>query len=698
MFSVAAQPFDSHKPEITAVVLALPEKGMAVLTEHASKSHALLPIANRPMIWYTLQWLEQGGVLDIKIVTTRESEADIVGYIEVYKGIASITVKALGEVGGTADALRQVAPLIKSNFVVVPCDLVVDVPATHFFDLVRIKRPAVAAMFCEPMKSEGGGGSTKSADTQLCVGIDQPTSRLVLLQEIEEEHEDLALPMPLIRRFPSMALSEKMQDTHIYLFRRWVLDFVMAHPEIESLQEDLLPLMVRAQSQPRLLEKHDIARHIPDASTTASMGVYDSAAQLGLNTGEGDQAKQDSLEVFAYVRRGGIIGRANEVPRYCDLNSVVARITTGAHTDSSAVLAQQTQVGTESMVGASTQLRERCSVKRSVVGAHCNIGKDVKIINSVVMDHVTIGDGVRLESCVVCKLASIGNNAQLKGCEVAPNVNIAAIAARGPAIRFASAAPARASACLWSHGVRLVAAQPGPALVRALSTTMAARANSSGDSDLSHTLTEEIEYETNQAAEEGEPEFIQAFMDKTGFKIKTKPGDQGVVMTKQFGNESITVMFDLSQILNAEDPVADISVYRENEAGEAVKEAEQNSDDAPEDFPIYFTVSISKPGAPTLFLEVEAEEGDIGVEHMRFLPSEEVATVNTSENQWARSRAYCGPVFGQLSDDLKENIDVFLSERSIDTALTLFMQDYIEYKEQREYLNWLKNFKALVEA
>ncbi|KAI9475198.1 hypothetical protein BX667DRAFT_488188 [Coemansia mojavensis] len=389
MFSVAAQPFDSHKPEITAVVLALPEKGMAVLTEHASKSHALLPIANRPMIWYTLQWLEQGGVLDIKIVTTRESEADIVGYIEVYKGIASITVKALGEVGGTADALRQVAPLIKSNFV-----------------------------------SEGGGGSTKSADTQLCVGIDQPTSRLVLLQEIEEEHEDLALPMPLIRRFPSMALSEKMQDTHIYLFRRWVLDFVMAHPEIESLQEDLLPLMVRAQSQPRLLEKHDIARHIPDASTTASMGVYDSAAQLGLNTGEGDQAKQDSLEVFAYVRRGGIIGRANEVPRYCDLNSVVARITTGAHTDSSAVLAQQTQVGTESMVGASTQLRERCSVKRSVVGAHCNIGKDVKIINSVVMDHVTIGDGVRLESCVVCKLASIGNNAQLKGCEVAPNVSV----------------------------------------------------------------------------------------------------------------------------------------------------------------------------------------------------------------------------------------------------------------------------------
>ncbi|KAJ2180390.1 Translation initiation factor eIF-2B subunit gamma, partial [Coemansia sp. RSA 551] len=149
MFSVSAQPFDAREPELTAVVLALPEDDMELLTERIDMSHALLPIANRPMIWYILQWLEQGGILDIKIITTRESEADIVSYVEVYKGIANITVKALSDVNGTADALRQVAPLIKSNFVVVPCDLVIDVPATHFFDIIRIRRPAVATVFCE---------------------------------------------------------------------------------------------------------------------------------------------------------------------------------------------------------------------------------------------------------------------------------------------------------------------------------------------------------------------------------------------------------------------------------------------------------------------------------------------------------------------------------------------------------------------
>ncbi|PIA19469.1 hypothetical protein COEREDRAFT_35941, partial [Coemansia reversa NRRL 1564] len=405
--------------EFKAVVLAVPEDGMELLVEREGMSHALLPIANRPMLWYVLQWLEQGGILDIRIITTRESETDIASYIEVYKGISNISVKGLSDISGSADALRQVAPLIKSNVVVVPCDLIVDVPASHLFDLIRTRRPAVAAMFCETMKSEGGGGSAKTKQPPLCVGIDQPTSRLVLLQRLEKKSEDIPLSMPLIRRFPSMALSDKMQDTHLYVFQRWVLDYITAHPEIVSLQNDLLPLFVRAQSQPQLLESKGIVKHIATPFAQRA-DKYETMAQLGTSgyNERRDPNEGDPLNVFAYVRRGGIAGRANRVARYCDLNSVVTRISTGGRTDDSAKLAQQTQVGSDSMVGPSSQLGERCSVKRSVVGAHCIIGRDVKIVNSVIMDHVTIGDGVKLESCVICKLANIGSNAQLKSCEV----------------------------------------------------------------------------------------------------------------------------------------------------------------------------------------------------------------------------------------------------------------------------------------
>ncbi|KAJ2803339.1 Translation initiation factor eIF-2B subunit gamma [Coemansia helicoidea] len=429
MFSVAPPPFDAREPEFKAVVLAMPEDGMDLLSERDNTSHALLPIANKPMLWYVLQWLEQGGILDIIIVTTRESKTDIGSYIEVYEGLGRITVKGLDDVSGTADALRQVASLIKSNVVVVPCDLVVDVPAAHFIDLVRIKQPAFAAMFCEAMRSEGGGGSAKAKarEAPLCVGVDQPSSRLVLLQRMDGTSEDLALPMPLVRRFPSMALSDKMHDVHLYVLQRWVLSYIAANPKIESLQDDLLPLFVRAQSQRQLLESRDIRRHIP-APAARCTGAYGAGAQLGQpdRAAHGEPDAGDQLSVFAYVRRGGIVGRANQIPQYCDLNSIVSRMMTGARTASSAKLALQTQVGSDSLVGVSSQLGERCSVKRSVVGAHCVIGKDVKIVNSVIMDHVTIGDGVKLESCVVCKLASIGGNAQLKSCEVGASMTVPA--------------------------------------------------------------------------------------------------------------------------------------------------------------------------------------------------------------------------------------------------------------------------------
>ncbi|KAJ2514562.1 Mitochondrial acidic protein mam33 [Coemansia sp. RSA 2049] len=234
--------------------------------------------------------------------------------------------------------------------------------------------------------------------------------------------------------------------------------------------------------------------------------------------------------------------------------------------------------------------------------------------------------------------------------------------------------------------------------IRALSTSAPIRGNGSVDADLAHTLTEEIDYEAKQVADEGVPEFIQAFTSRTGFKIKADPGANLVVMTKQFGNENITVSFNVSEILNVDDPIADISVYRENEQGEPVKDAEKKADEVPEDFPIYFTATFAKPGAPVLYMELECEEGEIGIDRMKFLSDEETAVANTLEKDWQRKQVYSGPIFGQLSDDLKENVDEFLAERNIDTALTLFMLDFIEFKEQSEYLQWLKDFRKFINA
>ncbi|KAJ1997672.1 Translation initiation factor eIF-2B subunit gamma, partial [Coemansia thaxteri] len=285
MFDLAAPSYDDQAPEFRAVVLTMSENDMYPLTDRENMPKALLPIANKPMLWYVLQWLEQGGVRDIKIITSFDWEVEISNYVDLYKGISNITVKGLDDVSSSADALRLIAPQLKSDVIVVPCDLIVDVPAAHFLDLFRIRRPAIATLFYETMKSEGGGGSTKAEFHQQCIGIDQPSSRLVLMKSIDKHQEEMALPMSLVRRFPSMALSNKMQDSHVYVLQRWVLDYIVAHPQIASLQDDLLPLFVRAQSQPSLLETEGISKfvhsrsvhHLDDSDTPAQFGMPDDA-------------------------------------------------------------------------------------------------------------------------------------------------------------------------------------------------------------------------------------------------------------------------------------------------------------------------------------------------------------------------------------------------------------------------------------
>ena len=63
----------------------------------------------------------------------------------------------------------------------------------------------------------------------------------------------------------------------------------------------------------------------------------------------------------------------------------------------------------------------------------------------------------------------------------------------------------------------------------------------------------------------------------------------------------------------------------------------------------------------------------------------------SAENDYQSEGLYAGPEFGNLDEDLQVLFEKYLDERGINTALALFIPDYIEYKEQKEYLRWLES-------
>jgi complement component 1 Q subcomponent-binding protein len=73
-------------------------------------------------------------------------------------------------------------------------------------------------------------------------------------------------------------------------------------------------------------------------------------------------------------------------------------------------------------------------------------------------------------------------------------------------------------------------------------------------------------------------------------------------------------------------------------------------------------------------------------------------TTPTAQSDFESRNSYGGPPWQQLDEDLQLLMERYLEERGINTALAVFIPDYAELKEQKEYITWLKNLKSFVDT
>jgi complement component 1 Q subcomponent-binding protein len=68
-----------------------------------------------------------------------------------------------------------------------------------------------------------------------------------------------------------------------------------------------------------------------------------------------------------------------------------------------------------------------------------------------------------------------------------------------------------------------------------------------------------------------------------------------------------------------------------------------------------------------------------------------LAHAATAEKDWARQSLYAGPPFENLDEDLQTYLERYLEERGINAELANMIPDYIQVKEQKEYVRWLES-------
>ncbi|KAI1424205.1 mitochondrial glycoprotein [Xylaria sp. FL1777] len=247
-----------------------------------------------------------------------------------------------------------------------------------------------------------------------------------------------------------------------------------------------------------------------------------------------------------------------------------------------------------------------------------------------------------------------------------------------------------------------------PQLAAAFSSTPLRHAPANeADQELVAKLGSELEFEKELKNSEPPPASIKDFLDNSPFELKDEPGQEDVYLVRKFGNETITVSFSISDLANYEpDGFNDEALTDEEmdtpegkQLAEAEAEAEEDIDDMDESsIPCRLNIVVEKPNKGALNIEAVAQDGSILVENFYYYKDPKMAHSSSPEAVHGAEDVYPGPPFGSLDEDLQLLMERFLEERGISTAMAIFVPDYMDAKEQREYQAWLKNIKDFVEA
>ncbi|OXV11169.1 hypothetical protein Egran_01069 [Elaphomyces granulatus] len=247
-----------------------------------------------------------------------------------------------------------------------------------------------------------------------------------------------------------------------------------------------------------------------------------------------------------------------------------------------------------------------------------------------------------------------------------------------------------------------------------------------GDVELLAKFEEELRHEEESGLEglESSVENIKYVVENGPWEVRDIPGEQEVVFSRKFGNENIRVTFSVADLQNiggesqeVDSALSDEMEYPQREPSNAnpdqpsQRNVATNPDDsaAPADggfgddmedssFPVVVNLTIEKPGSGVLSVQAAVQDCVFEIEEVSYFSQPDLALTKTAEKDWARQSLYSGPPFGNLDEDLQSYFERYLEERGVDTELANVIQDYIQVKEQKEYVHWLQNVKKFIAA
>lgn len=278
------------------------------------------------MVWYVLDWCYRMGVTDITLITPPASKQTIAAALAQNPHLTSLPSPSpdllapadLEHTTPTAELLRlrEVQDVIKSDFILLPCDLICSVSGESFLEryftslgglggvagrsLSDFESQNPSSKYLDGENGSRRGGlsiwyntsnreeSVKGEECDfMCTAKLDPENASPLpnlksekttshmrklvwtmpmseLWDQAEEDKSWKIRQSLLRKHGNVKCMTKYRDCHIYLFPYWIKEFAKYNEDFESVSEDLVGTWAKAEwRKPAFRTKHAIQRVFP---------------------------------------------------------------------------------------------------------------------------------------------------------------------------------------------------------------------------------------------------------------------------------------------------------------------------------------------------------------------------------------------------------------------------------------------------
>ncbi|ABN65195.2 translation initiation factor eIF-2B epsilon subunit, GEF [Scheffersomyces stipitis CBS 6054] len=378
------------------------------------KPRCLLPLANVPLIEYTLEFLAKAGVNEVHLMCSSHAE-QIQQYILNSKWNSKNspflihTVMSL-ESRSVGDAMRDLdnRGLITGDFLLVSGDVVTNIDFERAMNFHKQKKLQDKEHIVTMVLNQASPlHRTRSHVDPATFILDKKTDRCLFYQGIppvDGAKSSISIDPELIEDIEDeFVIRNDLIDCYVDICTPHVPQIFQDNFDYQTLRSDFLKGVLTSD-----LVKKSIYAYISENSAEYAARVESWATY--------DAVSQDVLARWCYP----LVPDANLIEN----NSYTYEFS-HIYKEEKVVLAQSCKIGSCTSIGANTTVGEGSSIKKSVIGRNCRIGKNVIINNSYIWENSVIEDNSVLNHTIIAGDASIGSNVTLSpGSVIGFNVKI----------------------------------------------------------------------------------------------------------------------------------------------------------------------------------------------------------------------------------------------------------------------------------